>query len=78
MRLTVLSLAIIGTGMVGAAQTASAQSSNSYPWCSINSTDGQQSCYFTSRQQCETTMSGISGTCVPNPNYRQSEPTSRR
>jgi hypothetical protein len=57
--------------MVGAAQTASAQSSNSYAWCSINSTDGQQSCYYTSRQQCEITMSGIAGTCVPNPNYRR-------
>jgi hypothetical protein len=77
MRLTVLSLIIIGSGMAGAAQTASAQSSNSYPWCSINSTDGQQSCYFTSREQCETTISGIAGNCVPNPNYRRETPPRR-
>ena len=48
-----------------------AQSAYSYPWCALyGDRSGAQSCYFTSRQQCMTTLSGIGGTCIRSPYYR--------
>jgi Protein of unknown function (DUF3551) len=66
MRLPVLSLPVIAITLLSQTQTISAQSSNDYAWCVIQS-DGFRSCYYASYQQCL----GNSGlTCVPNPRYR--------
>lgn len=72
MRATILSLTLLGAGLLAGTQAASAQNAYSYAWCSITASEGIQSCYYTSKQQCETTLSGIAGICVPNPNYRPS------
>ena len=48
-----------------------AQSPYSYSWCSLGGKRGSNalSCYYTSWEQCRTTMSGIGGNCVQSPYY---------
>jgi hypothetical protein len=57
--------------LIGATDLASAQSPYSYPWCSRqNAKEGAAtSCYFSSYQQCMTTISGIGGYCYQSPYY---------
>jgi Protein of unknown function (DUF3551) len=78
MRLLILSLVLANTALTSAADPASAQSPTSYPWCS-RSGDGTttNTCYFTSKQECARTSSGIGVFCFENLYYRQSPPQSR-
>ena len=74
MPLRIVLFAIFAAVLLGDIQAASAQSpywypQYAYPWCSIRSR-GTQSCYYTSWEQCMTTLSGIGGLCVPSPYYR--------
>jgi hypothetical protein len=62
MRFRMLSLVLVSATVMGATQ-ALAQSPYSYPWCS------KHSCYFTSKEQCMTTISGIHRWCHRNPYY---------
>jgi hypothetical protein len=59
---------IVGA-LLGEIQVASAQSAYSYPWCSKQRESWATSCYFTSYQQCMTTISGIGGYCYQSPYY---------
>jgi hypothetical protein len=69
MRPTVVAL-VLAAAFVGAPQTASAQSPYSYPWCAkYFSRVYATSCYYTSWQQCQTTLSGIGGYCFQSPYY---------
>jgi hypothetical protein len=64
MRLPILSFFLIVAALLGEIQAASAQSPTSYPWCAKyfgNWNVDATSCYFTSYQQCRTTLSGIGG-----------------
>jgi Protein of unknown function (DUF3551) len=73
MRSHIFSLALASAALIGATELASAQSPYSYPWCSrqVTGREGSAtSCYFTSYQQCMTTISGIGGYCYQNPGYR--------
>jgi len=75
MRSKISTLVVISVALIGTAQSASAQSPYSYPWCSRQSTGrsgSATSCYFTSYQQCMTTISGIGGWCYQNPAYHAS------
>ena len=67
MRLWVLSLPFIAASLLSQTQAISAQSPSNYAWCVI--TDGRN-CYYTSREQCLETNSGVAFLCVPNPAYR--------
>jgi hypothetical protein len=71
MRLPILSLFVIAAALLVEMPAASAQSPYSYPWCSRQA--GRDfdttSCYFTSYQQCMTTISGIGGWCYQSPYY---------
>jgi Protein of unknown function (DUF3551) len=59
--------------VIFANQPASAQSAYSYPWCArYPARLGATSCYFTSWQQCQTTISGIGGYCFQSPYYHGS------
>jgi hypothetical protein len=69
MRLPILSLFLIVGALLGEIQAASAQSPYSYPWCSKQRESWATSCYFTSYQQCMTTISGIGGYCYQSPYY---------
>jgi hypothetical protein len=72
MRSHIFSLALASAALIGATALASAQSPYSYPWCSrqVSGKEGSTtSCYFTSYQQCMTTISGIGGWCYQNPSY---------
>jgi hypothetical protein len=43
-----------------------------YPWCAHYSGDGGggNNCGFSTLEQCRATVSGIGGSCDPNPFYR--------
>jgi Protein of unknown function (DUF3551) len=69
MRLPILLLFLTAAALLAEIQTASAQSPTSYPWCARYFGSwmvGATSCYFSSYQQCRTTMSGIGG-LLPKP-----------
>jgi Protein of unknown function (DUF3551) len=71
MRLPILSLFVIAAALLVEIQAASAQSPTSYPWCAQYPSGqvGATSCYYTSYQQCMTTLSGIGGYCFESPYY---------
>jgi hypothetical protein len=74
MRMPIIALFVVAAAVLGETQASNAQSPYSYPWCAIygggdNSGGGAMSCYYTSWQQCMTTMSGIGGLCVQSPYY---------
>jgi hypothetical protein len=77
MRSQMFSLVLVYAALMGATELASAQSPYSYPWCARQGgrQGGTTSCYFTSYQQCMTTISGIGGYCYQSPYYHApSEP----
>jgi hypothetical protein len=58
---------------------AAAQSAYSYPWCArYPARLGATSCYFTSYQQCMTTLSGIGGYCFQSPYFHAGAFAARR
>ena len=76
MRLPMLSLFLIAA-LFAEIHAASAQSPTSYPWCAKyyeNWTLGSISCYYTSYEQCMTTMSGVGGACFKSPYYHGAPP----
>src|SRR5258707_12977383 len=75
MRALTIILLAIAAALLGETQAGNAQSPYSYPWCAImsggdSSGGGAMSCYYTSWEQCMTTLSGIGGNCVASPYYR--------
>jgi Protein of unknown function (DUF3551) len=78
MRLLILSLVLANAALMSASVPASAQSPTSYQWCA-RSGDGTNtnSCYYTSKEQCARTSSGIGVFCFESPYYLQSPPDSR-
>jgi hypothetical protein len=76
MRSQVFSLVLISAALMGPTDLASAQSPYSYPWCSRqpSAQSDATSCYFTSYQQCRTTILGIGGYCYQSPYYHASAP----
>src|SRR5260370_15222453 len=66
MRIPIIALFAIAAALLGETQISNAQSSYSYAWCAIlpgagSGSGGAMSCYYTSWEQCRTTMSGIGG-----------------
>jgi hypothetical protein len=76
MRLPTLSLLLISAVLSGEMHAASAQSPTSYPWCSRSGRSSTNNCYFTSKEQCQRTISGIGAFCLQNP-YRRHLPPAR-
>jgi hypothetical protein len=77
MRPPMLSILLLAAAVLGESPLASAQSPYSYPWCArLYKENAPTSCYFTSYQQCMTTISGIGGYCYQSPYYRA--PTAKR
>ena len=76
MRTPIIVLFVIAAGLLGEMQTSRAQSPYSYPWCALGGPKNSNalSCYYTSWEQCRTTMSGIGGICVESP-YYHAQPT---
>src|SRR5215467_3022377 len=75
-RILIISLLAAAAALMGETQISKAQSAYSYPWCAIlpgagSGSGGSMSCYYTSWEQCRTTMSGIGGNCVQSPYYHQ-------
>jgi hypothetical protein len=72
MRSLILPLVLANAALMSAADVASAQSPTSYPWCSRSfDRTSNINCYFTSKEQCQRTISGIGAYCFPSP-YRAS------
>src|SRR5712671_3243657 len=84
MCMAIIALFVVAAALLGEMQVSNAQSPYSYPWCAIypgdsNGPGGAMSCYYTSWEQCRTTMSGIGGNCVESPYYHaQSTPLPHR
>jgi Protein of unknown function (DUF3551) len=79
MRLPIVSALLIMAAIAGGSPMASAQSPTSYPWCAKTGKDAAAtSCYFTSYQQCMTTISGVGGYCFQSPYYHASLASPRR
>ena len=71
MRLPTLSLLLISAVLLGEMHAASAQSPTSYPWCSRGGDgDNYNICYFTSKEQCRATTTGVAAFCFANPYYQ--------
>src|SRR6516164_2970394 len=71
MRLPTLSLLLISAVLFSEMHAASAQSPTSYSWCSRGGDgDNYNVCYFTSKEQCQATTSGVTAFCFANPYYR--------
>jgi hypothetical protein len=74
MRLRTLSLLLTSAALLEM-HAASAQSPTSYPWCSRGGDgDNYNICYFTSKEQCQGTTSGVAAFCFANPYYRPPPP----
>jgi hypothetical protein len=78
-RAPIIVLFVVATALLSETQSGNAQSAYSYPWCAIyfsggNFGGGSMSCYYTSWEQCRTTMLGIGGNCVESP-YYHTQPT---
>jgi Protein of unknown function (DUF3551) len=70
MRLRII-FPLLVAGFSSLAGAAQAQSSNSYPWCAVQADKaGATTCYFSTYEQCRSTLGGIGGSCVRNPSYR--------
>ena len=76
MRLLILSLVLANAALMSVTGPASAQSPTSYPWCSRGGRSSTNNCYFTSKEQCQRTISGIGAFCLQNP-YRRHLPPAR-
>jgi hypothetical protein len=66
-----LSLLILGIVLATSALATRAQAQN-YPWCALYSgggAGGGENCGFSTREQCNATVSGIGGFCEPNNLY---------
>src|SRR5713101_1661612 len=76
MRMSIIVPLVIAAALLGETQVSNAQSPYSYPWCALGGTRDSNalSCYYTSWEQCRTTMSGIGGLCVASP-YYHAQPT---
>jgi hypothetical protein len=71
-RLPIIALFVVIAAFLGETQSSNAQSPYSYPWCSLGGTSfgsNALSCYYTSWEQCRTTMFGIGGNCIASPYY---------
>src|SRR5882762_4251921 len=71
MRMPILTLFAIVAALLGETQISNAQSPYSYPWCALGGSKDSNalSCYYTSWEQCRTTLSGIGGIFVESPYY---------
>jgi hypothetical protein len=68
MRSLILSLVLANAALMGATESVSAQSPTSYPWCSRSADRTSNiNCYYTSKEQCQRTISGIGALCFPSP-----------
>jgi hypothetical protein len=66
---SIIALFVVAAALVGETQLSNAQSPYSYPWCAVYGRKGAMSCYYTSQEQCRTTMFGIGGNCILSPYY---------
>jgi Protein of unknown function (DUF3551) len=71
MRIATIALFAVVASLLGETEVSNAQSAYSYPWCAIywRVGGGARSCYYTSYEQCMTTVFPIGGYCVPSPYY---------
>jgi hypothetical protein len=51
-----------------------ARADDPYKWCAIYSgsaIDGSKGCWFTTLEQCNATVNGLAGFCLPNTSYSE-------
>jgi hypothetical protein len=76
MRMAAIALFVVVASLLGETEVSNAQSAYSYPWCAIywRVGGGARSCYYTSYEQCMTTVFPIGGFCVESPYYHSQPP----
>lgn len=70
-RYATLALALVIASLLGGSETR-AQQHDPFPWCAdygFGGLAGARNCYFKTLGQCQATVSGVGGYCVPNPFY---------
>lgn len=72
-----LVIAVATLGFLTAAAPSQAQTYYDYPWCAAYSF-WTKNCGFMTFQQCLATISGVGGSCEPNPFYRPRPAKSKR
>jgi Protein of unknown function (DUF3551) len=62
---------LVAAALMGLSATNTAQA-REYPWCAYYGLFGSEAtnCGFNTLAQCRATISGIGGSCQPNPAYR--------
>ena len=67
---------LLAVGMLMAVSAANpATAAVEYPWCAdLGKELGATNCGFVTIEQCRATVSGIGGSCVPNPFYYAAMP----
>jgi hypothetical protein len=73
--------AVVAAALLAATSASHAQSAYDYPWCLAYPWNvGGMSCYYKSYEQCMATQTGIGGSCIQSPYYREPEhePARRR
>jgi Protein of unknown function (DUF3551) len=73
---TAVAIAIAATAIV----PAPARAETVYPWCAVSSSGGlgQPLCHFATLEQCTAFLSGLNGSCRPNPRTGSEQPARRR
>ncbi len=61
---------LVALGMLMAASAANTAAAVEYPWCAdLGKEIGATNCGFVTVEQCQATIFGVGGSCVPNPVY---------
>lgn len=69
--------AVVAFGLLAGGAAGHAQTYYDYPWCAAYSYR-TKNCGFMTFQQCLATISGVGGSCEPNPFYRPRVKPARR
>src|SRR5947207_1658610 len=76
-----LQASLMACAVLFAAKASHAQSAYDYPWCALyggRGGGGATSCYFATYEQCRQTLSGIGGSCIRSPYYREAPRSERQ
>jgi len=76
-RLHVILLLLSALMLCAGGRSGSAQTAYSYPWCA-EYVGQYENCGFVTFQQCEATIRGVGGWCIPSPYYRPAAARAKR
>ena len=80
MKTSLLTLSASAFVAIAAVAATPSRAETAYPWCAVSSTGGlgQPLCHFATLDQCMAFLSGLAGTCRPNPRATAPAPAGKR